>query len=125
MSAGSSTGVWLRCSPRRCSPVCLECDLSLSARIAPKQRCVPLMTSPLAGWGVHQHVSVAQLETPLYPHLPAHITRPKEIRKLYVLPLDVKCYFAVGAPSVQPAPCCFPAQLHALPGMHSLWEVLL
>ena len=44
-------------------------------------------------------------ETPLYPYLPAHITRPKEIRKLYVLPLDVKCYFAVSAPSVQPAPC--------------------
>ena len=52
-------------------------------------------------------------ETPLYPYLPAHITRPKEIRKLFVLPLDVKCYFAVSAPGVPPAlywllDCCKP-----------------
>ena len=53
-------------------------------------------------------------ETPLYPYLPAHITRPKEIRKLYVLPLDVKCYFAVSAPSVQPAPCCLHSCLPCL-----------
>ena len=64
-------------------------------------------------------------ETPLYPYLPAHITRPKEVRKLYVLPLDVKCYFAVSAPGGQPAPCCFPALLHALPGMHSLSAALI
>ena len=90
--------------------MCLECDLSLSAHCPQATLCASHDLA-LAGWGVHQHVSEAQLETPLYPYLPAHITRPEEIRKLNVLPLDVKCYFAVGAPSVQPAPCCFPAQL--------------
>lgn len=39
----------------------------------------------------------------LYPYCPAHITKPKEIKKLYLVPLPEKCFFAVrmglGPPS--------------------------
>lgn len=31
----------------------------------------------------------------LYPYLPAHITRPKEVKKLYLIRLPEKCYLAV------------------------------
>ena len=31
----------------------------------------------------------------LYPYLPAHITKPKEIKKLFLVPLPEKCFFAV------------------------------
>eukprot|EP00906_Rhabdomonas_costata_P017530 RCo025312 len=34
-------------------------------------------------------------EQHLYPYLPPHITKPKECRKLYVVPLPEKCIFAV------------------------------
>ncbi len=37
----------------------------------------------------------------LYPYLPAHITKPKEIKKLFLVPLPEKCFFAVR----QPDPC--------------------
>ncbi|KAK9842055.1 hypothetical protein WJX81_006462 [Elliptochloris bilobata] len=31
----------------------------------------------------------------MFPYLPAHCTRPKEVRKLFLVPLPEKCYFAV------------------------------
>lgn len=31
----------------------------------------------------------------MYPYLPVHVTRPKEVRKLYVVHLPERCYFAV------------------------------
>jgi cleavage and polyadenylation specificity factor subunit 5 len=31
----------------------------------------------------------------MYPYLPAHITRPKEVRKLFVVPLPEKGFFEV------------------------------
>ncbi len=31
----------------------------------------------------------------MYPYLPAHVTRPKEVRKLYVVPLQEKAFFEV------------------------------
>lgn len=31
----------------------------------------------------------------LYPYLPAHITKPKEVKRLYIIPLPERCYFAV------------------------------
>ena len=34
----------------------------------------------------------------LYPYLPAHITKPKEIKKLFLVPLPEKCFFAVRQP---------------------------
>ena len=34
-------------------------------------------------------------EPQLYPYLPAHITKPKEEYKLFVVHLPEKCYFAV------------------------------
>ena len=34
----------------------------------------------------------------LYPYCPAHITKPKEIKKLYIVPLPEKCFFAVRTP---------------------------
>ncbi len=35
-------------------------------------------------------------DTMFYPYLPPHITRPKEIRKLFMVPLPEKAMFAVG-----------------------------
>ena len=37
----------------------------------------------------------------LYPYLPAHITRPKELKKIFLVPLPEKCYLAVRSPSKQ------------------------
>eukprot|EP01112_Ceratiomyxa_fruticulosa_P010304 TRINITY_DN2718_c0_g1_i1.p2 TRINITY_DN2718_c0_g1~~TRINITY_DN2718_c0_g1_i1.p2 ORF type:complete len:210 (-),score=39.29 TRINITY_DN2718_c0_g1_i1:61-690(-) len=34
-------------------------------------------------------------ETLLYPYVPAHITRPKECKKLFLIPLPERCFFAV------------------------------
>ena len=31
----------------------------------------------------------------LYPYCPAHISKPKEVKKLYLVPLPEKCFFAV------------------------------
>jgi len=31
----------------------------------------------------------------LFPYQPAHITKPKEIKKLFLVPLPEKCFFAV------------------------------
>ena len=31
----------------------------------------------------------------MYPYLPAHVTRPKEVRKLFVVPLPEKGFFEV------------------------------
>ena len=36
-----------------------------------------------------------QFDFNLYPYCPAHITKPKEIKKLYLVPLPEKCFFAV------------------------------
>eukprot|EP00899_Mesostigma_viride_P011375 jgi/Mesvir1/20238/Mv13476-RA.1 len=33
--------------------------------------------------------------TILYPYVPPHITKPKEVKKLFIVPLPEKCYFAV------------------------------
>lgn len=34
-------------------------------------------------------------ETIFYPYLPAHINKPKECRKLFIIPLPQRCYFAI------------------------------
>ena len=31
----------------------------------------------------------------LFPYLPAHITRPKEVKKIFLVPLPERCYLAV------------------------------
>lgn len=31
----------------------------------------------------------------MYPYLPPHIVRPKEVKRLFLLALPEKCYFAV------------------------------
>lgn len=31
----------------------------------------------------------------MYPYLPAHITKPKEVKRLFIVPLPERCYFAV------------------------------
>jgi Nucleotide hydrolase len=44
-----------------------------------------------------------------YPYRPPHIERPKEVIKLFLVPLPEKCYFAVWPPSCTMAPrgtCC-------------------
>ena len=35
-------------------------------------------------------------DSQLYPYLPPHITRPRELRRLYVISLPERCYFAVS-----------------------------
>ena len=35
----------------------------------------------------------------LYPYLPAHITRPKEVKKLFLVPMPERCYLAVRGAS--------------------------
>ena len=35
----------------------------------------------------------------LYPYLPAHITRPKEVKKLFLVPMPERCYLAVREPA--------------------------
>ncbi len=37
-------------------------------------------------------------ETIFYPYLPPHITRPKECRKMFIIPLPDKAVFAVSIP---------------------------
>ena len=34
-------------------------------------------------------------DTVFYPYVPPHITRPKECKKIYIIPLPEKCLFAV------------------------------
>lgn len=57
-------------------------------------------TTPSLGpeWEVGECIGIywrPNFETILYPYLPPHITRPKEFKKLFVVPLPEKCYFAV------------------------------
>lgn len=40
----------------------------------------------------------------MYPYLPAHITKPKEVKRLYIIPLPEKCYFAVR--TMSSTACC-------------------
>lgn len=35
------------------------------------------------------------MEAPLYPYVPPHVTRPREQRRVYVVHLPEKCFFAV------------------------------
>lgn len=40
-------------------------------------------------------------DTVFYPYLPPHITRPKECKKLFIIPLPDKALFAVGVVRLQ------------------------
>jgi cleavage and polyadenylation specificity factor subunit 5 len=42
----------------------------------------------------------------LYPYLPAHITKPKEIKKLFLVPLPESCYLAVRCGLLLSSPRC-------------------
>ncbi|KAK9828531.1 hypothetical protein WJX72_000619 [[Myrmecia] bisecta] len=58
----------------------------------------PTSEALLTEWEVGECVSVfwrPNFEPALYPYLPAHITKPKEVKKLFVVPLPERCYFAV------------------------------
>ncbi|KXZ43916.1 hypothetical protein GPECTOR_77g13 [Gonium pectorale] len=49
-------------------------------------------------WDVGEVVGVfyrPNFDTVFYPYVPAHITRPKECRKLFVVQLPERCVFAV------------------------------
>ena len=52
----------------------------------------------------------------LYPYLPAHITRPKEVKKLYLISLPEKCYLAVRLELYQMSICPETGFLHILQG---------
>lgn len=50
----------------------------------------------------------------MFPYLPAHCTRPKEVRKLFLVPLPEKCYFAVRPMRVRL--CMLLKHVHAYDG---------
>jgi cleavage and polyadenylation specificity factor subunit 5 len=61
-------------------------------------KLAPTSPSLITEWDVGECVATywRPNHAPLvYPYLPAHITKPKEVTKLYIIPLPERCYFAV------------------------------
>ena len=73
------------------------------AEVAGLRRKLHNKLSPLAAalrtdWDVGEFLGALwrpSFDSQLYPYLPPHVTRPAEVRKLYVVTLPPKCYFAV------------------------------
>ena len=62
----------------------------------------PQAASLITEWVIGDCVATywrPHFEPQLYPYLPVHVTRPKEIRKLFAVHLPERCYFAVGSSS--------------------------
>lgn len=58
----------------------------------------PTSKSLVTDWEIGECVGTfwrPNFDANIFPYLPAHITKPKEIKRLYVIPLPEKCYFAV------------------------------
>ncbi|KAL0480103.1 cleavage and polyadenylation specificity factor subunit 5 [Acrasis kona] len=80
-----------RCRPGESEADCIK--RKLTKRLAP-----PNAKEYQPDWEVGECVSVwyrPNFETLFYPYTPPHITKPKECKKLYVIPLPEKCMFAV------------------------------
>ena len=41
-------------------------------------------------------------EAEMYPYVPPHVTRPKECKRIFVVHLPEKCYFAVRCGALPP-----------------------
>lgn len=58
----------------------------------------PTSKSLRTNWQVGERLGIwtrGQFDSREYPYCPTHITRPKEERRLYLVPLPSKCFFAV------------------------------
>ncbi|KAL3136072.1 Pre-mRNA cleavage factor Im subunit 2 [Trebouxia sp. C0010 RCD-2024] len=58
----------------------------------------PTSSSLTTDWEIGECVGTfwrPNFDVNMYPYLPAHITKPKEVKRLYIIPLPEKCYFAV------------------------------
>lgn len=58
----------------------------------------PAAASLAIDWQIGECIATywrPHFEPHMYPYLPVHITRPKETRKLYIVHLPERCYFAV------------------------------
>jgi len=73
-------------------------------------------------------------ESNTYPYLPVHITRPKEVRKLFLVHLPERCYFAVPSNlklvAIPLYECCeghakFGAVICALPHLLSRYRMTI
>ena len=60
----------------------------------------PQAASLMTDWEVGECAATfwrPSFEPVMYPYLPAHITKPKEVRRLFFVPLPERCYLAVRA----------------------------
>lgn len=58
----------------------------------------PTSSSLMTDWEVGECVGTfwrPSFDANMYPYLPAHITKPKEVKRLFIVPLPERCYFAV------------------------------
>eukprot|EP01025_Chloroclados_australasicus_P045105 TRINITY_DN4919_c1_g1_i1.p1 TRINITY_DN4919_c1_g1~~TRINITY_DN4919_c1_g1_i1.p1 ORF type:complete len:274 (-),score=26.30 TRINITY_DN4919_c1_g1_i1:285-1016(-) len=58
----------------------------------------PLSEEHKIDWQVGQCIGVyyrPNFDTIMYPYCPPHITRPKEVKKVFVIPLPESCFFAI------------------------------
>ena len=58
----------------------------------------PEAASLQPSWDVGECIATfwrPNFDVALYPYLPAHITRPKEVKKLFLVPMPERCYLAV------------------------------
>jgi len=77
-----------RCRPGESDLDCMR--RKLSHRLAPRGQTIE--------WKIGFCLSVwyrPNFETMLYPYLPAHIKKPKECKKLFVIFLPDKCFFSI------------------------------
>ena len=98
-------------------PGCTSSTLSYAAQRLPRTRaCCPTSLLTVREAFIHTVLCVAvqlldlcwlqigecvgtlwrpNFDANLYPYLPAHITKPKEVKRLHIIPLPERCYFAV------------------------------
>ncbi|CAL5219698.1 g1586 [Coccomyxa viridis] len=58
----------------------------------------PEAASLAFSWDVADCIGIywrPNFDVSMYPYLPAHITRPKEVKKIFLVPLPEKCYLAI------------------------------
>ncbi len=61
----------------------------------------PEAASLAFSWDVADCIGIywrPNFDVSMYPYLPAHITRPKEVKKIFLVRLPEKCYLAVRGP---------------------------
>jgi hypothetical protein len=67
----------------------------------------PEAASLRPAWDVGECIATfwrPNFDVSLYPYLPAHITRPKEVKKLFLITMPEHCYLAVRSALLQCSP---------------------